>query len=56
MRMKLKINNFLHKLFHKLGWFTGHIVSVLDKETNTVWVGFQCNKCGKIEHWHKTKY
>ena len=44
----------LHKLMHFLKLNHGRVISNLD-DNGAVWVGFQCDKCGKIEGAYKTR-
>jgi hypothetical protein len=41
----------LHRIAHRLGWNMGYVVSALD-DRGTVWIGFKCARCGRIEGIH----
>lgn len=44
-----------HKIMHLLKLNSGHVVSKLD-DNGCVWIGFQCDHCGKIQDAHKTRF
>lgn len=46
--------NTLHKLMHKLNLYNGRVVSRLNG-CGQVEIGFQCDKCGRIDDWHVSK-
>jgi hypothetical protein len=39
-------------LKHWVGVNTGQVVSHLDKKTGDIWIGFQCDHCGKVSGSH----
>lgn len=42
-----------HRLAHWLGWHLGRVVSALDRN-GTIWIGFRCGTCGKVNGIHAT--
>lgn len=40
-----------HKMQHKFGWWSGHVVSRTDK-AGRIFIGFQCNDCNKTFSEH----
>jgi len=42
------MGKLLHAIAHLLKWNEGRVVTKLDEDSN-VWVGFQCDQCGKVQ-------
>lgn len=42
----------MHKIIHLLGMHKGIVIAETRNENET-WVGFQCEKCKKIEDMHR---
>lgn len=48
-----KIDTIKHKVYHMLGWNTGHVVAFWCDDT--LFIGFQCDHCKRINDAFPTK-
>lgn len=46
-----EMNKLWHRIEHKPGWFSGHVVSRTDQEGH-IFIGFMCNKCSMLTGEH----